>query len=362
MNVLFARPRLDSGGAARHMLALATALKERGHTMSLATSGADHLASFSAFPVHRVRLYPSTPLHLFLSAARLARLVREAGVQIIHSHHRFAALAGRMASRLTGAPLVGTVHEYRLNWRWLSGLWLAPHVCVPSRALRDHLVRFNHLPPERVTVVPLGAAPIAPEASAESRVRRFWGDDFSGPIVGYVGRLAPEKGVDTLIRSLPAVFDACPDARAVIVGDGPERRALEGLAESLGFGERVRFTGEQPDAASLMTAMRVIAAPSRTENFSLTIAEAMAAARPVVVSAVGGLPEMVEDGVTGRLCPPDDPAAFAQGLIDVLADLPRADEMGRTGQRRAAAWSPAHAAEITEQVYQRALAGPRRHA
>ena len=299
-------------------------------------------------------LYPSTPVNLVRSAARLTRLVRREHIQIIHSHHRFTTLAGRVVSRLTGVALVCTVHEFKTNWRWLSAMWLAPWMSVPSAALREHLIRFNGLAPERVALIRVGALPVAPDPAAEARVRSIWGNGYSGPIIGCVGRLAPEKGVDTLIRSLPEVFRAHPEVRVVIVGDGPERSALEALAQSLGLAGRVHFLGEQPDAAALMTAMQVVAAPSRTENFSLTIAEAMAAARPLVACNVGGIPEMVEDGVTGFLIPPDNPNALARRLADVLADPPRAGAMGAAGQRKAAAWSPARAAELTEAVYRRA--------
>jgi glycosyltransferase involved in cell wall biosynthesis len=356
VNILFVRPRVDLGGASRHMRSLAAALAGRGHPVALATSGGDWQSHFAPLPVYQIPLYPSTPVHLVLSAARLIRIVRQEDIQIIHSHHRFATLVGRVVSRLTGVPLVGTVHEFKMNWRWLSRLWLAPWVCAPSEALRAHLIRFNGLAPDRVEIVRLGALPISLDPAAVDRLRHLIGDGFNGPIVGYVGRLAPEKGVDTLIRSLPTVFRACPDAHVVIVGDGPERRALEGLAESLDVTDHVRWMGEQADASLLMTAMQVIAAPSRTENFSLTIAEAMAAARPVVACDVGGIAEMVTDGVTGFLIPSEDTSLMAQRIIGILADPSRAEAMGVAGQRKTAEWSPARAAEITEQLYQRALA------
>jgi glycosyltransferase involved in cell wall biosynthesis len=355
MNILFMRPRADSGGASRHMHALASALAERGHHVMLAVSGGEWLAHFSSFPISLVPLYPSTPVHWLLSAARLARLVRIENIHVMHSHHRFTTMVGRLISHATGVPLVCTVHEFKTNWRWLSSLWLARWVCAPSRALREHLIRFNALAPERVAVVQLGPPPIHPDPAIESRVRRLCGGDCTGPLIAYVGRLAPEKGVDILLRALPEVFHAHPEARAVIVGGGPERRALEALAQLLGVAERVRWAGERADAPQWMAAMSVVAAPSRSENFSLTIAEAMAAARPVVAAAVGGLPEMVEDGVTGYLVPPDDPAMLARRLVEVLSDPSRAAAMGMAGRRKAAEWSPACAAEVTEQVYRHAL-------
>jgi glycosyltransferase involved in cell wall biosynthesis len=108
-----------------------------------------------------------------------------------------------------------------------------------------------------------------------------------------------------------------------------------------------------------MTAMDVIVTPSLTESFGLTIAEAMAAGRPVVASEVGGVAEIVDEGLTGFLVPPNDPESLARRIIDVLSDAQRAAAMGAAGRQKAAQWNPARVAELTEAVYHRAMGAGR---
>lgn len=353
MKVLFVRPLVEMGGASRHMLSLAAGLAERGHAVTLGASGGEWLPRFTS--TFKLPLYPSLPHNLILSAALMTRLVRQEGMEIIHSHHRFSTLVGRIVSGLTAVPLVCTVHEFRFNWRWLAPLWLAPLVCVPSASLGQDLIRRHRISPDCMTVVRPGVAPLTsgpeparpPPAAGRSRSER--------PVIGFVGRLASEKGTAVLVQALPSVFNKHAEGRAWIVGDGSERAALEKLSRALGVAERVCFMGERLDAPQLMLEMDVIAVPSLTESFGLTAAEAMAAGRPVVASAVGGLPELIDDGVTGYLVPPGDVEALAQRISDVLADSRRAAAMGEAGRRKSAAWTPARAAEITEAVYRRAM-------
>ncbi|MBI3240811.1 MAG: glycosyltransferase family 4 protein [Chloroflexi bacterium] len=354
MKILFLRPRAELGGASRHMLALATALAERGHAVTLGTGGGEWRDQF-AHPVS-LPLYPSTARNLIASIGQTTQVTHREKIDVIHSHHRFTTIVGRAVARLTGLPLVCTVHEFKTDARWLSRLWIAPWVCAISDALRDHLIQFYGVNPACVTVTRIGALPTLPDPSAADRLRHALSDAPSGPILGYVGRLSPEKGVATLIYALPQVLQAHPTARVVIIGDGIERRVLETLATSLGLGDQVCFMGEQVDAPQLMTAMDVVVVPSLSEGFGLTAVEAMAAAKPVVASAVGGLVEVVEDGVTGFLVPPTDPVALSGRIIEVLANPARAVAMGAAGQKKVAEWTPAQAAEITEALYRRALA------
>jgi glycosyltransferase involved in cell wall biosynthesis len=353
MKVLFLRPRADLGGATRHMVSLADALAERDHQVILAAHGGEWLSQFTSWVT--LPLYPSSPLTLIAAVAPLVRLVRREQIGVLHSHHRFTTVIGRFVSAVTGVPLVCTVHEFKINWGWLAQAWLAPQVCVVSRALQEHLVWFYHVPPDRVSVIRMGVPQVTLAPDTTRTLRTLLKESSSGPVIGYIGRLAEEKGVTTLLQALPAVFKRHPESCLVIIGDGNQRMALEAQTASLRIHEQVYFAGERRDASELMAAMAIIVVPSLTESFGLVAAEALAAARPVVASAVGGLPEVVEHGVTGLLVPPADPAALAQAIIQVLDDPERAKQMGETGQRKVAQWTPAHAAESIERVYLTAL-------
>jgi glycosyltransferase involved in cell wall biosynthesis len=160
-------------------------------------------------------------------------------------------------------------------------------------------------------------------------------DDYSIPedsqIVGVVARLEAEKGHRTLLDAWPLVLAAQPQARLLIVGEGSERDSLEAQAASLGVLDRVVFTGRREDVPAVTAALDVAVLPSYREAQGLSVLEAMALSRPVVASNVGGIPEMIEDGVSGLLVPPNDPEALAVAIVRLLSDHPYADMIARRG-------------------------------
>lgn len=153
----------------------------------------------------------------------------------------------------------------------------------------------------------------------------------TSPIVGVVARLEAEKGHRTLIDAWPAVLAAQPEAWLLIVGEGSERNSLEAQAHALGISERVVFTGRREDVPAVTAALDVAVLPSYREAQGLSVLEAMALSRPVVASNVGGIPEMVEDGVSGLLVPPGDPEALAGAIVKLLTDHPFADMLAKRG-------------------------------
>ena len=158
-----------------------------------------------------------------------------------------------------------------------------------------------------------------------------YGMEPGSKIVGVVARLEPEKGHPTLLEAWPLVLRSVPDAYLLIVGEGSRRGALEAQARELRIAHRVVFTGRRDDVPAVTAALDVAVLPSYREAQGLSILEAMALSRPVVASNVGGIPEMITDGVTGLLVPPHDPAALAAGIVRLLVDHPLADTLGRAG-------------------------------
>jgi glycosyltransferase involved in cell wall biosynthesis len=150
-------------------------------------------------------------------------------------------------------------------------------------------------------------------------------------IVGVIARLEPEKGHQTLIDAWPIVLRDVPDAYLLIVGEGSEREALERRAAGRRVAHRVVFTGRRDDVPAVTAALDVAVLPSRREAQGLSILEAMALSRPVVASDVGGIPEMIDDGVTGLLVPHDNPPALAAAIVRLLTDHAFADTIARAG-------------------------------
>ncbi|MEJ7749083.1 MAG: glycosyltransferase family 4 protein, partial [Candidatus Limnocylindrales bacterium] len=158
-----------------------------------------------------------------------------------------------------------------------------------------------------------------------------YGMEPGSKLVGVVARLEPEKGHPTLIDAWPAVLHAVPEAYLLIVGEGSRREALESQARDLRIAHRVVFTGRRDDVPAVTAALDVAVLPSYREAQGLSILEAMALSRPVIASNVGGIPETIENGVTGLLVPPRDAEALAAGIVRLLQDHPYADTLGRAG-------------------------------
>jgi len=158
-----------------------------------------------------------------------------------------------------------------------------------------------------------------------------YGMEPGAQVVGVVARLEPEKGHPTLLEGWPSVLRSCPDAYLLVVGEGSRREALESQVRELRIAHRVVFTGRRDDIPAVTAALDVAVLPSYREAQGLTILEAMALSRPVVASNVGGIPEMVEDGVTGLLVPPRDAGALAAAIVRLLRDHPLADTLARAG-------------------------------
>jgi glycosyltransferase involved in cell wall biosynthesis len=150
-------------------------------------------------------------------------------------------------------------------------------------------------------------------------------------IVGVVARLEPEKGHPTLLDAWPAVLRAVPDAYLLVVGEGSRREPLEAQARELAIGQRVVFTGRRDDIPAVTAALDVAVLPSYREAQGLSILEAMALSRPVVATAVGGIPEVITDGESGLLVPPHDVEALSSAIVRLLTDHPLADTIARAG-------------------------------
>ena len=162
-------------------------------------------------------------------------------------------------------------------------------------------------------------------------LRDEYGMEPGSQIVGVVARLEPEKGHQTLLDAWPHVLRRVPDAYLLIVGEGSQRDALEQRAAANHVAHRVVFTGRRDDVPAVTAALDVAVLPSYREAQGLSILEAMALSRPVVASDVGGIPEMIEDGVTGLLVPHDQPAELAVAIVRLLTNHALADTIARAG-------------------------------
>lgn len=256
----------------------------------------------------------------------LARWLRSVRADIVHvSLYSRAAPYARLAARLAGVPLT-VAHEHcraapPARLRRLVDRLLAPgtHFIAVSQADRADLLQAG-IPPAAIDVVYPGIdlERFAPDDRAAARAAL--GLPPERPIVLVPARLHPMKRHVDLLAALPRLAAAVPDVLVLCAGGGPLSPTLPALAEAAGWSDQVRFLGPREDMPLLLAAADVVALPSRIEGLPAALIEAQVAGRAVVATAVGGVGEIVADGLTGRLVPPGTPEALADALIEVLTD------------------------------------------
>ncbi|MFF0433372.1 glycosyltransferase [Streptomyces sp. NPDC004327] len=278
----------------------------------------------------------------------LARLIRATGPALVHAHSAKAGLCARLALRgrlptvyqphaWSFEAVTGTTAALALRWeRWAAARWTARVVCVSgAERLRGEAagvraswsVIHNGVDTDRFAPGPAdGAGAALPGVPGQGPAASPGGaEPDAGPLVVCVGRLCRQKGQDVLLDAWPAVLDAVPDARLVLVGDGPEAERLRAAA-----GAAVRFAGAVADTAPWYRAADVVVLPSRWEGMALAPLEAMASGRPVLVADVDGARESLPPGHEALcLVPPGDPAALAAALRRLLGRPGLRHSLGR---------------------------------
>lgn len=320
--------RLNAGGPARHVVWLQRGLAARGHRTRLVhgqvQDGEDDLSPFAYEEPLDVVEIPDLGRRIdILSDWRAFRAVAHQITafrpQIVHTHTAKAGMVGRLAAvaRRPSASrprLVHTFHGHVLTGyfnpplqaavRWLErrlGRHATDAIIVLSPRQRDDIVeRFRIAPAHRVHVVPLGLdlMPFA-EPPTGQPLRAELGLSDGTFLVGIVGRLAPVKDHELFLRAASLLADRRPEAQFVVVGGGPREPELRSLAADLGVGDRVHFLGLRTDLARIYAGLDVLALTSRHEGTPLSILEAMAAGCPVVATAVGGVPDLLEREFSG---------------------------------------------------------------
>lgn len=271
---------------------------------------------------------------------QLANLLRSGRYALLHCQDYKTDLIGGLAAHLARVPCVATAHLHpQTTWRLrvyrlldLVILRLFDRVIVVSEAIRQELLAAG-LPAERVVTVRLGLD-VAWFEENRGTLEELKEDRRDGPIVAIIGRLDPQKRQDDFLRAARKVRDERPEARFHLIGDGPSRVELERLAATLGLGNSVMFAGHQSAVAAWVEQSDVIVLASLREGLPSVLLEALALARPVVATSVGGVPEVVTHGETGLLVPPRDPEQLAGAILWMLDHPAEAAEMGRRGRER----------------------------
>lgn len=297
--------------------------------------------------------------------ADVIRVMRTRAVRLIHAHEFYMGMIGAVVSCLTGVPLIVTIHgknyypdrmRRRLIFR-MTAMQASGFIMV-SDELKQFVCSITGMPKRYVQVIHNGVELSQPsKVRAEVNLRAQVGIDQNASIIGTVGALFPVKGQRYLIEAFRIVRMKKAKVHLVILGEGQERESLEQEAQRLGIGDSVHLLGFRTDVLAMLPQMDVFTLPSLSEGLPLALLEAMAAMRPVVVTRVGGMPELVEDGKTGLLVPPGDASALAASLLRFLENPDWAAQLGKAGRDTIASrFSHDAMVEKYQEIYQRSVA------
>lgn len=317
--------------------------------------------------------------NLAASISRIARFLRAEGVSLVHTNSLKANLYGGLAGKLAGRPVVWHLHDIlgegffpRAFCRSFAifGSLFADAILCNSLATRKAFIGYGGRPEKALTIWNgIDVNRFDPCRHPSGSLREELGLPAHVPLIGHLGRLAPWKGQRYFVEAAARIRERIPEAHFLIVGealfgdvDRAYREELEALIGKLGLSHCLKLVGFRDDIPSVIAALDLVVHSSvEPEGFGLVLAEAMAMRKPIVAVKVGGVPEVIQDGVTGLLVPPRDPSAIARAALTLLKDGEGAMRMGQAGRERALSlFTMEQNARAVERAYEGLLEGRRR--
>jgi glycosyltransferase involved in cell wall biosynthesis len=290
-------------------------------------------------------------------------LVRKEEIHLLHLHGYSSHNFGRIAARKLGIPSI--VHEHAvldvLPHQYIMDFLLRNRTDIAvalSGAVKEFLVRGRSVPPEKVVIIGNGIDLRKfekPDSEIIRGIRKELNIPSGSRIVGTITRLREEKGTRYFIESAAKVHLEFPNARFVVVGDGPLRNELETLSHRLGLRDVVLFTGYTDDPSRFLSIFEIAVIPSLREGFCLALIEAMAMEKPIVATKVGAIPEIATDGVDAILVPSKNGDVLSKEIISLLNDREKTGKLARSAKETSDRYSIEASVEKIEDLYRKML-------
>jgi len=338
------------GGAERKLLDLVRNLDKGRYNITVCSVGQDG-------PLRRqfencgvdVQVFPKHFSFDLSLVFRVAWLMKVRRIQVVQTTLLYADLIGALAARWAGVPVIiswetvshgpedvlRTKWRHRMTYRWL--MHYVTKIVAVSEQVKRSIIRYGRVVPEKVVTIHYGVNlekfALRPGEDLNQR-REKLGFPTTGVLFGVVARLEKWKGYTYLLPAAYHLIDEFPQAKFVFVGDGSLRQQIVEEIRQRGLENHFLLLGFRDDVQEILPALDVFVLPSLTEGLPNAVLEAMACSKPVIATAVGGVREVVEDGITGFLVPPRDSEALYQAMRRLLLDVQLAQQMGREGRRR----------------------------
>jgi glycosyltransferase involved in cell wall biosynthesis len=320
------------GGQEIRILAEASAFAKRGFRILIACQPSSRLGIEAQR--HGLSIRPVVMPRAFdlWACWRLRRLMQREGVDLVHTHSSIDAWLAGFAAKSLHLPVVRSRHVSILVKRRRNFVYnaLCDRIISSGEAIREVLITGG-VDPEKIVAIPAGVdvAQFHPTVSGAA-VRQEFG--LNAPVIGTVAMFRHSKGHHVLLQAVPEILKSEPRAVFLWVGDGVGRPSLQQDITTAGLQTRVQLTGFRDDVAACLAAMDIVVLPSiQSDGVPQAILQALAMRKPVVASAVGGIPEVIQHQRTGVLVPPNDPQALAEAVVQVLYDPQSAADWARAG-------------------------------
>ncbi len=338
MKVLQVTTHFNAGGISRYILTLSEALASKGVEVAVASSGGGLEESLAKCRIPYRHLHMNTKFEFgpkaLMSGFNIARMIRNEKIDILHAHTRVSQVAASVASVITGVPYVTTCHGFfKKRARGILDTWGLKVIAI-SDAVGKHLRDDLGVDASRISLIYSGI-----DAAAFSR--RYSRDEVAaikksvglrpGPVVGTIGRLSLVKGQKFIVAAMKDIVAEMPDAQCLIIGDGPEKLSLKALAGSLGLGSSIKFIESCVDTRKYLALMDLFIFPSIKEGLGIALLEALASGRACIASKIGGIEDIITDGLNGLFVDVGDTSGIAGAAIRLLRDDALRKNLGDEG-------------------------------
>lgn len=354
----------DFGGIEIRMIREAAKLIELGYQLSFVCNSGSLLAHHAKKAGLDVIPFRMRQCYQLSSMIRFYHLLKNARVNLLHCHTSKDHWVCAPAARLLGIPIVRTRHvsaPVRTNY-CSSFIYtnLSDRILLEADSIKNNLLRIPGLPADRLVSIPNGIdLTVFLPAQRGERITQVFGLEGAYPIIGCIARLDEDKGHSYLLEAVSSIVKAWPNARLLLVGDGPPdlKAKLTTTTAALQLGSHVIFTGFRTDIPQLLAVMTCVVLPTcLPEGCPTAILEAQAMGKPVIATRIGGVPEIIQDRVTGLLVEPENSSALASAILWLLDHLQEAQDMaGKARDRVAKEFSLESAVSGTTRVYEELL-------
>lgn len=322
MRILHTEWSDDLGGQEKRILSEAAGLRERGHEVILVCRQEAKIKDEAAKRGLEVKTLPLRRPYDVASILSLSIFIKKRRFDVVNTHSGIDSWIGGIAARLSGTPvLVRTRHlNIPLKRSLLNFIHYLPDIYITcGENMRENLVKQCGFPPEKVISIPTGVDEEFFNVKRTPEGKKRFGINPRSPVIVNIGILRRVKGHEITLKAASIVAKVIPEARFLLVGEGPRRKALQQMTDEMGL-KNVIFTGFIDDVKEVLAVADLSVLSSWSEGLPQSLLQAMAAGVPVVATKVGGIPEVVRDGETGFLVEPGDHEGLARKIIMILQD------------------------------------------